>query len=192
MKRQGTFTLKGNFSASQASRTSVSYSLDEIAPQKLLLERAITARATMKAWCDLRGITPMAFVTMPLPEPLQELQVRTRLLMGWLHQFAHLLRPLLGVSLPQVRLMEGQVEDMRPKMQHWRVQQQESVWANERQASGIDVDEDLGNPTVCPDEESQAPQVSNATLFWDGSKHSSSRAAQPQKGEFYHLGPPAE
>ncbi len=78
MKRQGTFTLKGNFSASQASRTSVSYSPDEIAPQKLLLERAITARATMKAWCDLRGITPMAFVTMPLPEPLQELQVRTR------------------------------------------------------------------------------------------------------------------
>jgi len=67
--------LKNNFSASQMSRSDVAYNPDVTAPQRMLLERAMTARATMKAWCDLRGISPMAFVTMPLPEPLQELQV---------------------------------------------------------------------------------------------------------------------
>ena len=67
--------LKSNFSASEMSRSDVAYNPDVTAPQRMLLERAMTARATMKAWCDLRGISPMAFVTMPLPEPLQELQV---------------------------------------------------------------------------------------------------------------------
>ena len=41
-----------------------------------LLERAMTAQLTMKSWCDLRGMAPMAFVTMTLPEQLQEFQVR--------------------------------------------------------------------------------------------------------------------
>ena len=67
--------LKSNFSASEMSRSDVAYNPDVTAPQRMLLERAMTARATMKAWCDLRDISPMAFVTMPLPEPLQELQV---------------------------------------------------------------------------------------------------------------------
>jgi CRP-like cAMP-binding protein len=78
LKKQGTLmNLKDNFGASQMSRTDVAYNPDVTSTQRLLLERAMTARATMKAWCDLRGMAPMAFVTMPLPEPLQELQVRT-------------------------------------------------------------------------------------------------------------------
>ena len=70
--------LKDNFSASQMSRTDVAYHPDAAAPQRSLLERAVTARATMKSWCELRAMDPMAFVSMPLPLPLQELQVRVQ------------------------------------------------------------------------------------------------------------------
>ncbi len=82
--REGSFAsglnLKDNFSASQLRRsdTASAYHPDATAQQSLL-ERAVTARATMKSWCELRGMDPMAFVTIPLPEPLQELQVRARL-----------------------------------------------------------------------------------------------------------------
>ena len=70
-----TATLKDTFSASQMSRTDTSYNPDVAAMQRLLLERAAIARTTMRVWCDLRGLVPPAFVTIPIPEPLQELQV---------------------------------------------------------------------------------------------------------------------
>ena len=65
--------LKDNFCASENSRTDVAYAT--VAEPQRLLERAMTARVTMKTWCDLHGMAPVAFVTMPIPEPLQELQV---------------------------------------------------------------------------------------------------------------------
>jgi hypothetical protein len=67
--------LKDNFSASQMSRTD-SFAPDGAAHPRLLLERAIIARVTMQTWCELRRAASMpGFVTMPIPEPLQELQV---------------------------------------------------------------------------------------------------------------------
>ena len=92
LARATSFTLKNSFSASESSRSD--QSPDVSAPQRILLERAVTARATMKAWCDLRGLAPMKFVTMPLPEPLQELQVRAHRSAVWTVSCAS--RRLLG------------------------------------------------------------------------------------------------
>ena len=68
--------LKDNFSASAMSRNDTTRELLASDELRSLMERAITARVTMKTWCELRGMAPMAFVTMPIPEPLHALQVR--------------------------------------------------------------------------------------------------------------------
>jgi hypothetical protein len=143
----GNLNLKDNFSASAKSRTDPSFHqhLTDV-EQRSLLERAITAQVTMKAWCELRGMAPMAFVTMPIPEPLQALQVRV----GQRPAADLLSSPpaegILSVArgsgprslLPQVRLMESQVDEMRPKMMEW-------AGALERQETTVSVEiEDLG------------------------------------------------
>jgi hypothetical protein len=69
------FNLQENFSASQMSRTDVAVAYNPEVTAQSLLERAAIARSTMKTWCELRGMEQPAFVTMPLPSPLQELQV---------------------------------------------------------------------------------------------------------------------
>jgi hypothetical protein len=138
--------LNDHFFASEMSRTDKGQELLTDVEQRSLLERAITARITMKAWCELRGMAPMAFVTMPIPEPLQALQVRV----GQRPAADLLSSPpaegILSVArgsgprslLPQVRLMESQVDEMRPKMMEW-------AGALERQETTVSVEiEDLG------------------------------------------------
>ena len=81
------------------------------------LERAVAARATVNAWCNLTGTAPPAAVANPLPEQLTMIQVCMPPCVA-----ASLLvpSPNAGVRCPskprpmQVRYLESQVEEMRP------------------------------------------------------------------------------
>ena len=176
--------LKNNFSASELSRSD--QSPDVSAPQRILLERAVTARATMKAWCDLRGLAPMQFVTMPLPEPLQELQVRA-------HRSVSIIalrsseeswhsQDCWQCGLLQVRLMESQVDAMRPKMQECKAALEEradAVVQQEKSTLAIVESTTETDPTKHPAEagRSCAADVADAP-DWSSSG-----------GEFFPLSP---
>ena len=117
-KRASARLFKESFAASERSRSSVSYSpTTDSASTQSLLERAVAARTTMSAWCNLMGTAPPAAVASPLPEQLTMIQVCMPPCVA-----ASLLvpSPNAGVRCPskprpmQVRYLESQVEEMRP------------------------------------------------------------------------------
>jgi hypothetical protein len=71
--------LKSSFAKSMLSRSDMSlssYAPESVGHDTMLLERAVAARSTMRAWCDLVNTVAPAVVTTPLPAQLTEMQAR--------------------------------------------------------------------------------------------------------------------
>ena len=82
--------LKSSFAKSMMSRSdlsSSSYAPGSGGLSAQLAGRAVAARSTIKAWCDLVNMVVPAVVTIPLPEQLTEMQVFS-------HAFPHLFAAL--------------------------------------------------------------------------------------------------
>ena len=70
---------KSSFAKSMMSRSdlsSSSYAPGSGGLSAQLVERAVAARSTIKAWCDLVNMVVPVVVTIPLPEQLTEMQAR--------------------------------------------------------------------------------------------------------------------
>jgi CRP-like cAMP-binding protein len=82
--------LKSNFAKSMESRSdkyNVSHTPASDSRSTQLLERAVAARSTIVAWCDLVGVVSPTVATTTLSGQLTETQVRTppRIVLGRLH-----------------------------------------------------------------------------------------------------------